>query len=172
MRFLATIDSQQITIHDVDLAAGRACVDGRPVVFDFQPLRPGVYSLILDHRVYTVQVAAGERGDEVTIGPYRSTVVVEDERTALLRRLTRAEEDKGPLTIDSPMPGLIVRLLVAAGQPVKRGQPLAIIEAMKMENEIKSPADGVVAAVFVRERDIVEKDGRLLQLVRGCSDWK
>lgn len=172
MRFLATIDSRQIAIHDVDLTAGRARVDGRPVLFDFQPLRPGVYSLILDHRVYTVQVAAGAIGDEVTIGAYHSTVLVEDERAALLRRLSRPEDDRGPLSIDSPMPGLVVRLFVEADQQVRKGQPLAIIEAMKMENEIKSPIDGVVTSVFARERDIVEKDGHLMQLVRAPADTK
>lgn len=170
MRFLATIDSRQISIHDVDMAAGSATMDGRLVRFDFQPVRPGVYSLILDHRVYTVQVSAGKTGDEISIGAYQSTVVVEDERAALLRKLSHPEEDTGPLDVNSPMPGLVVRLTVAAGQPVKKGQRLAIIEAMKMENEIKSPTDATVAAVFVRERDIVEKDARLMQLNRTASD--
>jgi len=167
MRFLATIDSRPISIQDVNLANGTAAVEGRAVRFDMRPLRPGVYSLIIDHRIYTVQVARGKAADEISIGAYHGSVVVEDERAALLRKLAQTEDNTGPLDIRSPMPGMVIRLFVAAGEPVKKGQRLATIEAMKMENEIKSPVDGTVAAVFASERDIVEKDARLVQLNRA-----
>lgn len=169
MRYIATIDSRQITIQNVDPASGSAMVEGRAVRFDMQQVRPGLFSLIFDNRVYTVQVATGKAAAEISIGPHHHRVVVEDERALLLRKLAKTEEESGPLEVNSPMPGLVVRLSVAAGERVKKGQRLVTIEAMKMDNEIKSPVDGVVEQIFVSERDVVEKDAKLLRLSKTPS---
>lgn len=164
MRYRAIIDSRQISIEDVDLAAGRASVDGRPVNFDFQPVRPGLFSLILHNRVYTVHVEGGKGLDEISIGGYHARVVVEDERTMLMRQLAHADEDSGPFEVNAPMPGLVVRLHVQVGDHIHKGQRLVTIEAMKMENEIKSSGEGLVEQVFVAEQKVVEKGARLLRL--------
>jgi len=166
MRYLVTIDSRQISIQDLDLAAGRATVDGQARRFDFKLLQPGTYSLIIDHRVYTARVERGETADEISIGSYRTSALVEDERAALLRKLAHTEQDTGPLDVTSPIPGLVVRVFAGPGEHVQKGQRLLTIEAMKMENEIKSPLDGIVAEVFARERDVVDKGGRLMRLRR------
>jgi biotin carboxyl carrier protein len=62
------------------------------------------------------------------------------------------------------MPGRVVRLLVNNGDSVRRGQSLLILEAMKMENDIQSPVDGVVDEIFVSSGDTVEAGGQLLHV--------
>jgi biotin carboxyl carrier protein len=170
MRYIATIDTRQIAIENVDLAAGSATVDGRSVRFDFQPLRSGLYSLILDDRVYTVQLQNGTGADEVTIGAHHRSVTVDDERAILLRKLAHAEENTGIFELVTPMPGLVIRVNARSGDAIKKGQRLVTVEAMKMENEIKSPVDGVVEQVFVVERDIVEKGTKLLRVNKNSSN--
>lgn len=169
MRYIATIHSREISIDQIDLVAGSASIDGKTVRFDFQPLRPGLYSLILDNRVYTVQVQNGKIAAEIAVGSHHAGVVVEDDRALLLRKLGRTATDTGVLEIQAPMPGLIVRTHAGQGETVKKGQRLVTIEAMKMENEIKSPTDGVVEEVFVSEWDVVEKGERLLKLQKAAS---
>jgi len=169
MRSTASIGSRQFSIQNIDFASGTATLDGRTVRFDMQPLRPGLFSLILNDQVYTVQVHSGKDAEEISIGVHSFKVVVEDERAVLLRKLARAEDEAGPVEVNAPMPGLVVRIHVQNGDRVKKSQRLLTIEAMKMENEIKSPCDGVVEQVFVHERDVVEKDARLLRLSRIVS---
>jgi biotin carboxyl carrier protein len=166
MRYIATIDSRQISIENVDLAAGSAIVDGRLVRFDFQVIRSGSYSMILDDRVYTVQLEKRQGVDEVTIGAHCKSVWVDDEKAILLRKLAQTEEDAGKFDVTTPIPGLVVHLHAQTGDRVKKGQRLVTIEAMKMENEIKSSFDGVVEQIFVGERDVVEKDTKLMRVDR------
>jgi biotin carboxyl carrier protein len=170
MRYTASIASRQFSIDNVDLGGGTATLDGRLVRFDLRPLRPGLFSLILDDQVYTVQAQSRKDIEEISIGVRSFRVVVEDERTILLRKLSLAEDEPGPVDVNAPMPGLVVRLHVQTGDRVKSSQRLLTIEAMKMENEIKSPGDGVVDQVFVHEREVVEKDARLLRLSRAPTD--
>jgi biotin carboxyl carrier protein len=66
--------------------------------------------------------------------------------------------------VKAPVPGLVVRLPVKNGEAVKKGQSLVVIEAMKMENDIRSPMDGVVSAVHIDERNAVEKNTPLVTL--------
>ncbi len=75
-----------------------------------------------------------------------------------IRRLssTGALNAGGPVVIDSPMPGKIVKLLKSVGDKVKEGEAIMIMEAMKMENEMKAPYDGVINKIFVNEGDTLE----------------
>jgi len=80
-----------------------------------------------------------------------------------LRRLssTGGLNAGGPVTIESPMPGKIVKLLKSVGDQVKEGEAIMIMEAMKMENEMKAPYDGVINKIFVRENDTIESGAKL-----------
>jgi glutaconyl-CoA/methylmalonyl-CoA decarboxylase subunit gamma len=70
----------------------------------------------------------------------------------------------GPSAVQSPMPGKVVKVLVAVGDEVKSGQGVVVVEAMKMENELKSPKDGKVKAVAVKEGQAVEAGQNLVTL--------
>jgi biotin carboxyl carrier protein len=165
MRYLVHLDNRKFSIHEIDRNQGQALIDGRRVHFDFRHVRGSLYSLILDGKVFSAHLETDGGAKEISCGPFVLRAEVEDERAALLRRLARSEtQAAGTLEIKAPMPGLVVRLPAQKGATVKKGQSLVIIEAMKMENDIKSPVDGVVTAVHVAERSAVEKNARLLTL--------
>lgn len=165
MRYFVHLDNRKFSIHEIDRNRGQALIDGRPVHFDFRHVRISLYSLIIDGKVFSAHLATDGGVKEISCGPFVLRAEVEDERAALLRRLTRSEtQAAGPVEIKAPMPGLVVRLPAPKGAAVKKGQSLVVIEAMKMENDIKSPADGVVTAVHVAERSAVEKNTKLLTI--------
>jgi len=92
-------------------------------------------------------------------------VNVEDERSRHIRLLAGPGRTvTGPAVLRAPMPGLVVRVLVAVGTSFAAGTPLLALEAMKMENELKATGPGVVVGVLVAAGQAVEKGQQLLQL--------
>ncbi len=88
-----------------------------------------------------------------------------DERTREIQALAgKRPGPAGGRTVMAPMPGLVVRIEVAAGQPVAAGTGLVVVEAMKMENELRAPQPGVVATVHVEVGQAVEKGAPLVTL--------
>ncbi|NOY06129.1 MAG: acetyl-CoA carboxylase biotin carboxyl carrier protein subunit [Chlorobi bacterium] len=92
-------------------------------------------------------------------------VNVKDERGLLLQRFGFAGSlNKQVGEIKAPMPGLITKVLVKPGDSVAAGQGVIVLEAMKMENELTAPTDGIVKAVHVTEREAVDKNAILIEL--------
>lgn len=165
MRYLVRIGEQKLTLSEIDFRQRRACIDGQWIDFDFQHVRGSLYSLIIAGRSFSTHLENDELGVELGRGPSWWRVEVEDECAARLKQLARGEAGMaGTVDVKAPMPGLVVRIPVQKGEAVKKGQSLVVIEAMKMENDIKSPADGIVAALHTAERTAVEKNARLLTL--------
>jgi pyruvate carboxylase subunit B len=165
MRYLVRIGGQKVKLSEIDRQKGQARIDGRLVQFDFQHVRGPLYSLIVDGKIFSALLENDGEEIDISQGPYLLRAAVEDERAARLRQLARSESQaSGTFDLKAPMPGLVVRLPVRPGAVVKKGQSLVVIEAMKMENDIKSPADGVVAAIHVNERSAVEKNAKLITL--------
>jgi len=135
-------------------------VDGAERLVDARRLGPGAWSLLLDGEVVTVDVDAGKDGE--LLCDVRGTVVPVKLVDAGRRLLEKAQADagahgpKGPTAITAPMPGKVVRVLVKPGDAVAAGQPVAVVEAMKMENEIRAPRAGTVHTVHVKEGQPVE----------------
>jgi biotin carboxyl carrier protein len=84
-----------------------------------------------------------------------------DEKKLRMRRASGRFTVQGKQTLTSPMPGKVVKVLVAVGDEVKEGQGLVVVEAMKMENELRSPKDGKVVELHVKEGQAVEGNARL-----------
>jgi biotin carboxyl carrier protein len=116
-------------------------VDGELVQADARLLRPGVLSLLLGGRSYRVVLDADSSHPALLLGNQRIPYDVEDPRSLRSRRHTGAD---GPAVLKASMPGRVVRLLVERGQQVTAHQGIVVIEAMKMQNELKSPRDGRV----------------------------
>lgn len=90
---------------------------------------------------------------------------VKDEQELLLEKLGFASSAKHSAgNILAPMPGKILDILITAGDEISAGQPLLILEAMKMENEIKAVSDGIIGALHVKKGDNVEKNQTLLEI--------
>ncbi len=81
--------------------------------------------------------------------------------------LESQEGSSASVTIEAPMPGKIVEVLVEEGAEIKAGEPLIILEAMKMQNEIACPVDGVIKKIAVRKNDSVMKDDLLIEMEKG-----
>jgi len=112
-------------------------------------VEPGVYSVLLDGRSYEARIEPSESGIVVFIAGHRFEAEIHDPRR--WSRQTRAQGGEGRANVTAPMPGKIVRLLVAQGDTVTAGQGLLVMEAMKMQNEMKSPKQGTVVSLAARE---------------------
>ena len=145
--------------HDVSLELSdgadgivSAEVDGRQYEIGVRELTGGQYLLLLGSRVYNLRVekrrdAAGATGAfEVTLGGRSYDVTVVDPKR-LRSAQTTAAHDTGTARIISPMPGKVVRILVEIGARVEAGDGIVVVEAMKMQNEMKSPKAGVVISI-------------------------
>jgi biotin carboxyl carrier protein len=110
---------------------------------------PCVYSVLLDGRSYEARVEETPGGLVVVIDGYRFEVDVRDPRR--FRRTAGGRGGEGVQTIAAPMPGKVIRVLVAAGDSVEAGQGLLVVEAMKMQNEMKAARAGSVISLSVRE---------------------
>lgn len=130
-------------------------------------ISPGVYSILIAGRSYQVQLrrlADGARtaAYSLRVGARQYQVELLDPRR---RRSAAALAPEGPQDILAPMPGRIIKVLVEENQPVKSGQGLLVIEAMKMQNELRAPRAGSVEKIYVRAGAGVESGSKLLRLV-------
>jgi len=112
-------------------------------------VEPGVYSILRDGRSYEARVEQADGRLVVFIDGHRFEIEVGDPRR--WSRPAAGKGIEGRLSVAAPMPGKTVRLLVAAGDTVVAGQGLLVVEAMKMQNELKSPKGGRVVALPARE---------------------
>lgn len=112
-------------------------------------IQPGVYSVLLDGRSYVASVTRSADGIVVETGERTFEIEVRDPRES--RRRSDVLPGEGKQTLAAPMPGKIVRVLVAQGDAVEAGQGLIVIEAMKMQNELKAVRPGRVVSLSVAE---------------------
>ena len=150
MTYDITIDGKNYRL-DLNRAGGRwSCrLEGREVEVDAVLARTDVLSLRLGNQAFEVKCerVAGEM--HLWVGSARFAVEVRDPRS--LRGRARAVDDHGPKKLTAPMPGKIVRVLVSQGDEVEAGAGVLVVEAMKMQNEIKSPKKGTIQKILVRE---------------------
>jgi biotin carboxyl carrier protein len=136
--------------HRIELekaGAGWECrVDGRPILIDALIPYHDVLSLLVNGHSYEIKREQTATGLHLWVGSNRFAVELRDPRS-LRSRQKAAGDEKGPRKILAPMPGRIVRLLVGEGSVVEAGQGIVVVEAMKMQNEIKSPKKGVVKKI-------------------------
>lgn len=167
MKYFVTVGDQTFEI--VLDGSGTIAVNGEPLSVDMrQSGRFDLFSLLVDNRSLEVVVEASGEGRnkyDVLVAGARYEVEVQDERT---RRLASASRDlgapAGKLAIKAPIPGLVVRVCAADGEDVQQGQPLIVLEAMKMENELRAPRDGRVQHVRVQAGDQVSLGQVLMTL--------
>jgi biotin carboxyl carrier protein len=127
-------------------------LDGRELRLDLLQVDPGLYSLLIDGRSYEIDVLELEEALMVLVDGQPFRVEIQDEERQRLRSATaRGGVAAGRRLVTAPMPGKVVRLLVRPGQAVRSGDGIIVVEAMKMENELKAPAAGTVREVRVEE---------------------
>ncbi len=162
-RYFVTIGGRTIP---VDLEPGRVLVDGEAVDADLASVDgSALRSLIVDGASYSLlarRTGSGRWG--VRLGGRSVDVEVVDERTQHIREMAGAMSGPaGPRPVKAPMPGLVIKVEVAEGDTIRPGQGLVIVEAMKMENELRAEAPARVRRVLVTAGETVEKDQVLIE---------
>ena len=171
MRYSIAINGKE---HTLDLERGEALscrLDGEQFEAEAAEISPGVYSVLLGGKSFQARVAdipavsadgagAASTSYRVQIDGTTYFVAIRDPRRRTRERGAAAREGKQSIT--APMPGKVIRILVSENQRVEAGQGLVVIEAMKMQNEIKSAKSGSVVRVLVREGQTVNAGETLL----------
>jgi len=136
---------------DLSQAEGRwTCrLDGREIAVDAVLARPNVLSLRIDNKAYEVKCERVGSEMHLWVGSVRFAAEVRDPRS--FRGRVRAADDHGPKKLLAPMPGKVVRVLVSQGAEVEAGTGVLVVEAMKMQNEVKSPKKGTVQKILAAE---------------------
>jgi biotin carboxyl carrier protein len=128
-----------------------ACkLDGKPVTVDAALSRPNVLSLIIDGKGYEVKREQTATGLHMWVKGARYVAEVRDPRSLRSRRAA-AESASGPRKLIAPMPGKVVRILAREKDEIRQGASVLVVEAMKMQNELKSPKSGVLQKLLVVE---------------------
>jgi pyruvate carboxylase subunit B len=163
VKYVVLLDGQTI---EVEVDGDRVTVDGRAHsatlgVISGTPLR----QLLIDGRPLTLSVQAIGRGRwALTPKGERWEMEVLDERTRHIRSLAGGgDQRRAAGVLRAPMPGLVVRVQAQPGEKVAAGDSLVVLEAMKMENELKAGASGVVKSVRVAPGEAVEKGQVLVE---------
>jgi biotin carboxyl carrier protein len=130
-------------------------------------VRDGVYHLIKDYKSYTLEIVkhiSEEKKLYVKINNTPYTLSIKDKYDELLHNLGLDNlAVKKVNDVKAPMPGMVFKILVEEGQEIKKGDPLIVLEAMKMENVLKSPTDGAIKKIAVTKGVAVEKNQILIQ---------
>ncbi|MDA1195038.1 MAG: biotin/lipoyl-binding protein [Planctomycetota bacterium] len=149
-------------------AAGlEVLVDGEPHPADVTTVEGSdLLNLLVDRQSWTYAARFEDGAAMLSFHDREVRVPIEDERGRLARLATGGSgaAGSGDAEIKSVMPGIVKSLLVAVGDAVQAGQPLLILEAMKMENEIRAPRAGAVGSLHVTAGQAVEKGARLVSL--------
>lgn len=163
MKKVLVNDSQSFEIEE---EGGAVMIDGAQVKPDLYTISENRYHLILDHRGYQVEVI--EKDDQaksavIMVNGKGYRVQLKDEKDRLLETLGFETNARSSIRdLKAPMPGMVLDILVDAGQQIKKGEQILVLEAMKMENLIKSPSDLIVKSIEVNKGDKIEKGQPLL----------
>jgi biotin carboxyl carrier protein len=169
-RFSVEVGGQEREITLEPLEGGRFAVghDGRRRIVEARKVagneRASTWSILPEGGGAAAQVDVDGSAPDLTVTLDNVTVPIKlmDARRKLAA-VTRPQAS-GPISVKSPMPGKIVKLLVKKGDDVKAGQGVAVVEAMKMENELKAPRDGKVVSVAAQEGAAVEAGQTLVTI--------
>ena len=165
MKYLVQVGDEAV---EVLLDGGQATVDGVSVPARLSEVEGTPVRMVTVgdavHRV-VARAGAGRGLYTLWVDGFRYEVEALDERTRVIRELAGASAGaSGPAPLKAPMPGLIVRVNVQVGDSVQPGQSLVVMEAMKMENELRASAAATVKAVLVQPGTAVEKGALLLEM--------
>jgi biotin carboxyl carrier protein len=148
MTYDVTIDGKSHQLELDRTETGWSCrLDGNEVRVDAILARADVLSLRLADRAFEVKCERVGSETHFWVGSQRFAVEVRDPRS--LRARGRAAEERGAKKLTAPMPGRVVRILAAQGTEIEAGAGVVVVEAMKMQNEVKSPKKGKIQKILV-----------------------
>lgn len=154
-------------VFEIEVSEKEFSVNGKTVTWDFIKIQEGYFHILFNNQSYRAEVVKIDIATKrfiIKINGRHYPVVLKDKFDVLLEKMGMNTNAAAKVNnVKAPMPGLIIDLKVKAGDRVKAGDTLLILEAMKMENIIKSPGDATVKSVKVRMGDSVEKNQVLIE---------
>ena len=166
MRYFTKVQGQKepqpVDIEPAGPGRYKLTLNGNTHTVDALTLEHGAVSMLVDGESYSVEFE--DQGDDVAVmvKGQINRIDVANERKLRLRAASAGFSAEGKQTIVAPMPGKVVKVLVAVGDEVTEGQGLVVVEAMKMENELKSPKAGKVVELLAKEGSTVENNAKLV----------
>lgn len=137
-------------------------IDGKDFAWDVIKVKDGSFHAIKNNKSYNVEVIKAdpvEKSFLVSVNGNKYHLNVKDKYDVLLKSLGFDSLNANKvLNVKAPMPGLVLDIRVAEGDTIKKGDPIFVLEAMKMENIIKSPTDGVIKKINVKKGLAVDKN--------------
>lgn len=151
---------------EIEISGNEIKINGEKILMDTVKINDSKFHLIHNNGSYTIELLNKDKaGKQMTIlvNGIKQQITITDDFDLLLQKLgmdkiagTRMNEVK------APMPGLVLKIMISEGQEVKKGDPLLVLEAMKMENIIKSTGNGIVKKIVAQPKQVVEKNQLLL----------
>lgn len=142
-------------------------INGNAIEWKINPIDNRRFHLLRNHQSHLVELVKLDKEQKelvLKINNKEAFVKVKDKFDLLLEKLgMNGQQAAQASSVTAPMPGLILEILVHEGEAVKKGQSLLILEAMKMENVLKSPGDGTVKSILISTGESVEKNQVLIQ---------
>ncbi len=155
---------------ELDVAAldREVTINEKNIDWDMKALPNGTFHILADGKSYNAVIENVDRAAKqlkIKINGNNYELAIKEPIDQLLQKMgLNIASTKKVEAIKAPMPGLVLKVLVTEGQQIKKGDPVLILEAMKMENVFKAPADATVKAIKVAERKAVEKGEVLIEL--------
>ncbi|MBK9731083.1 MAG: acetyl-CoA carboxylase biotin carboxyl carrier protein subunit [Chitinophagaceae bacterium] len=164
--FKVTVNTDQE--REIELSGNDFTINGRQGTWDKISIGNHRFHIVKDNRSYTCEVlqfVKEKKTFSIRVNGTVYQVQVKDRFDALLKQLGMEEAAVHKINaIKAPMPGLVLKVIVTEGQEINAGDSVLILEAMKMENVIKSPGTGIVKNIKVKAKDAVEKNQVLIEL--------
>src|SRR5262245_47107234 len=163
MAFVAKLGEQTYTVEIDEIGKGlyRVSVDDNEFLVDGKKTGRTNYSLIVDNRSFEIEVDNAEDEYRVLVDGRNYHVNLVDERRVRVGGTQSDLQPQGRQRVSVPMPGKVIEVLVSEGDSVEKGQGLVIVEAMKMENEVRSPITGEVKEIKVKPGDARSEERRV-----------
>lgn len=144
----------------------KGSLNGSPFEWDIARIKDGSFHIIKKNKTFLAEVIKTDSGNKnitIKVNGNKYQLQVSDRYDELLKEMGFDISASVVIKdVKAPMPGLVLEVAVEAGQAVKTGDTLIVLEAMKMENILKSPADGIIKKVNVKKQDAVEKNAVLI----------
>lgn len=141
-------------------------IDGRPINYNIEHLDGDRHHLLIDHKSYNLEVVRLDQKEQtalIKVNNKEVEVSIKTEMDQLLSQMGfNTHNNNVARDVGAPMPGLILDVVVGEGDEVKKGDKLLVLEAMKMENIIKSPGDGKIKSISVTKGDSVNSGQKLI----------
>lgn len=139
--------------------------NGKNISADVQKISEGEFSVLVDGKSFHIFFSGTQIAPNATVNNFIFDIQKESYRDKLNKRFSKdSANTKASVLVRAPMPGLITKILIPEGSIINAGDGVIIIEAMKMENEIKSLRSGIIKKLFVNEKQTVEKNDQLFTI--------